>query len=144
MRSVIPVWFAVVLFLALAACGGGGSPATPSAPGTPSTSSHNAGRDCLECHGFSVAGTIYRDDGAIPYPGATVRLTSEASGAGEVLISLVTDRSGNFYTTQSVDWGRGPYADVTDSAGTLRPMETPLSGGACNSCHDAGERIRAE
>ena len=73
-----------------------------------------------------------------------MRLTSEPAGAGEVLMSLVTDRSGNFYTTQSVEWGRGPYADVTGSTGTLRPMETPLSGGACNSCHGTAERIRAE
>jgi hypothetical protein len=133
-----------VLLLVLGACNDGGSPATPSAPGAPSTSSHNAGRDCLQCHGFSVAGTVYRDDGATPYPGATVRLTSEASGAGEVLMSLTTDRSGSFYTNEPVSWGGGLYADVRGSGGTLRPMEAAVTGGACNSCHAGGNRIRAD
>ena len=142
MRQLLPV--PSVLLLVLAACGGGGSPSTPSAPSSPGTSSHNAGRDCLQCHGFSVAGTVYRDDGVTPYPGATVRLTSEPAGGGEVLMSLVTDRSGNFHTGEAVDWSRGPHTDVTGGTGTLRAMQEPLRRGACNACHATGERIRAE
>ena len=129
------------LLLTLAACGGDGG--TPTAPSNPTLSSHNAGRDCLQCHGFSVAGTVYRDDGSA-YPGAVVRLTTEAGGAGDVVASLTADGAGNFYTSQAVSWGSGLYTDVSGASGTVRPMDAPITGGACNSCHAGGDRIRAE
>lgn len=131
-----------VLLLALAACGGdnGGNPGTPT---DPAQSSHNAGRDCLQCHNLSVAGTVYRDNGST-YPGAVVRITSEPGGAGDVLLSLTADASGNFYTDQPVSWGSGLYTDATGASATPRSMEASISSGACNSCHAGGNRIRAD
>ena len=132
---------APALLLALAACGGDGG--TPSQPSNPTVSSHNAGRDCLQCHGFSLAGTVYRDDGAA-YPGAVVRVTTQPEGEGDVVVSLTADGSGNFYTSQPVSWGDGLYADVAGASGTRRPMVASVPSGACNSCHAASTRIRAE
>jgi hypothetical protein len=57
--------------------------------------------------------------------------------------SLTTDASGNFYTSEPVSWGAGLYTDV-QGAGALRAMVAPVTGGACNSCHAAQDRIRAE
>ena len=128
------------LLLALAACGGEGD--TPSTPSDPVRTSHNAGRDCLQCHSFSVAGTVYRDDGSV-YPGAVVRLTSQSEGGGGVLLSLTADASGNFFTSEPVSWGDGLYTDV-QGTGARRLMEAPVTGGACNSCHAAQDRIRAD
>jgi hypothetical protein len=104
--------------------------------------SHNAGRDCLQCHSFSVAGTVYRDDGSV-YPGAVVRLTSQSEGGGDVLLSLTADASGNFFTSEPVSWGDGLYTDV-QGTGARRLMEAPVTSGACNSCHAAQDRIRAD
>jgi hypothetical protein len=131
----------LALLLALGACGGG-NPGTPTNPSAPSRSSHNAGRDCLQCHGFTLAGTVYRGDGSI-YPGAVVRLTSQPAGSGDVLATLTTDASGNFYTDEPVSWGGGLYADVQGS-GARQPMTQPLTGGACNSCHAGQDRIRVD
>jgi hypothetical protein len=142
-------WFlAAPLIAVLAAACGGGSSASPtgSAPGGGggARSSHNAGQDCLRCHrDFGVAGTAYRADGSA-YAGATVRLTTAAGGGGSVVLTMTSDSSGNFYTTQSVGFGSGLYADVAGSGGARRSMETPVTSGACNSCHDAASRIRAE
>ena len=104
--------------------------------------SHNAGRDCLQCHSFSVAGTVYRDDGSV-YPGAVVRLTSQSEGGGDVLLSLTADASGNFFTSEPVSWGDGLYTDARGS-GTPRAMQASISSGACNSCHAGADRIRVD
>jgi hypothetical protein len=132
----------LALLLGLGACGGGDNPGTPSAPSAPSRSSHNAGRDCLQCHGFSLAGTVYRSDGSV-YPGAVVRLTTRPGAGDDVLVSLTADGSGNFYSNEPVGWGDGLYADVQGS-GARRPMTGPLTMGACNSCHASQDRLVAD
>ena len=131
---------APVLLLALGACSDSGD--TPSGPSEPARSSHNAGRDCLQCHSFSLAGTVYRDDGSV-YPGAVVRLTTRPGGGPDVLVNVTTDASGNFYPNTPVSWGEGLYADA-QGTGASRSMVAPLTIGACNSCHTAQNRIRAE
>ncbi|HEX9190271.1 MAG TPA: hypothetical protein VGB87_24555 [Vicinamibacteria bacterium] len=138
---------AVALAAAAAACGGTDGSPTGTAPGgggsSASASSHNAGRDCLECHReLRVAGTVYRADGST-YPGVAVRLTTAAEGQGTVVLTLATDRSGNFYSSQAVSFGSGLFADVAGS-GARRAMPGPVASGACNSCHDASNRIRAD
>jgi hypothetical protein len=136
----LPRILSPALLLALAACGGGGD--TPSNPSDPVRTSHNAGRDCLQCHGFSLAGTVYRDDGSV-YPGAVVRLTTQPGGGSEVVVSVTADASGNFFTNEPVSWGDGLYTDV-QGTGARRLMEATVTGGACNSCHGGGNRIRAD
>ncbi|MCG6925801.1 MAG: carboxypeptidase-like regulatory domain-containing protein [Acidobacteria bacterium] len=134
------ILFPVLLVLALVACGGDGS--TPAGPTDPARASHNAGRDCLQCHNFTLAGTVYRDDGST-YPGAVVRITSQAEDGGEVLVNVTTDASGNFYTSTPVGWDDGLYTDV-QGTGVLRSMGTSVPSGACNSCHAGADRIHAD
>jgi len=146
-RPTVPWRAALALAAATAACGGS-STSAPTNPGTGggggSRASHNAGQDCLRCHrDFGVAGTVYRADGSA-YSGATVRLTTAASGAGTVVLALTSDAAGNFYTSQSVGFGSGLYTDVAGTGGTRRSMAATVTSGACNSCHDASNRIRAE
>ena len=131
------------------ACGGSSTGAAGSVSGSTGggsrlATSHNAGRDCLGCHrDFRVAGTVYRADGSA-YPGATVRLTTAADGGGSVVLSVSTDASGNFYSSQGVSFGSGLHADVAGTGGTRRSMTALVTSGACNSCHDAQNRIRAD
>jgi hypothetical protein len=135
--------------LAAGATACGGSSGSPSAAGASSGSltaaaSHNAGRDCLACHrDLSVAGTVYRESGSV-YPGATVRLTTAPDGGGTVVLSLSADASGNAYTSQRVSFGSGLYVDVAGSGDARRAMKAAITGGACNACHDASNRIRAD
>ena len=91
---------------------------------------------------FSVAGTVYRDD-STAYAGATVRLTTEQGGSGTLILSLQTDRSGNFFSSQAVNFGSGLFTDVF-GVGSTRPMLAPVLDGSCNSCHDASDRIRTD
>lgn len=145
-------WRAAVLALAtLTAACGGSSTSAPTGPGTGasgggggSRSSHNAGQDCLRCHrDFGVAGTVYRADGSA-YSGATVRLTTAEGGGGGVVLTLTSDASGNFYASQSVGFGSGLYTDAAGTGGGRRSMAAAVTTGACNSCHDASNRIRAD
>lgn len=108
-------------------------------------SSHNPGRDCLGCHSgaFKVAGTVYTSSGAV-YPGATIRLTTAATGGGTVVLSLTADASGNFRSGSAVSFGSGLYADAAGAAGTRRHMSAPVLSGACNGCHGSSNRIIAD
>jgi hypothetical protein len=91
-----------------------------------------------------VAGTVYQADGTAPFRGATVRLTSGADGTGTVILSVLTDASGNFFTAQALSFDTGLFTDVSGTGATRRAMSSTVSSGACNSCHDASNRIRAD
>jgi mono/diheme cytochrome c family protein len=104
--------------------------------------SHNAGRNCMNCHQsggggegvFVVAGTVYKDDGVTTNPGTVVRIYTEPNEQGAVLMSLEVDDKGNFYTTESLDLRDGGYVTVSSDV-TTRMMISEINGGACNSCH---------
>jgi hypothetical protein len=138
---------AASLFL-LASCGGSGPAGVSGPSGTPgggqASTSHNAGRDCLGCHNFGVAGTVYRAGTGTPYGGATVRLVSAAGAAEQVDLTLTTDASGNFFTNQRLSFGAGLSALVTGTSGARRAMGTPATSGRCNGCHDSVNRIQAD
>jgi hypothetical protein len=108
--------------------------------------SHNSGKNCLECHSFITAGTIYNKAISSEYSGAVVSLTSEANGEGTALASITSDKNGNFYTSSSVSFGSGIYVGVAGTSGSVRYMSEPISNGACNSCHNGTitTRIGAE
>lgn len=107
---------------------------------TPTVSPHYSGRDCMDCHGisardFTAAGTVYTDAwGTAPVAGATVVL--EAPDGSEVY--AITADNGNFSTAE-------PLAASFSKRVTRCPYdvlaESPVSSGACNSCHTAGNRI---
>jgi hypothetical protein len=125
--------------LVLSACGGGSSSPTSGSGGTgggssPQGSSHNFGRNCLQCHGFSAAGSVAKASGA-GNTGTTVRLTTAPNGGGSVIATLRTDGTGNFYTSQSISYANGLYAEMTGAGGTTVAMKAAITNGGCNSCH---------
>lgn len=81
--------FMVAVFLT--ACGEGGE----------GGSSHNKGSDCLGCHGFSLAATVYQDaNNAVPCNGALhVQFLDPATKAVVIDSTTLGDvtSSGNFY-----------------------------------------------
>ncbi len=124
----------------LAGCGGSSSPTGPGNGGLPT--SHNAGRDCLGCHSFSVAGTVYQADGVSVSPGATVHLTSLPGAATPVDLTLTADATGNIHTNATIDFGAGLTVTASAAGGTARTMSAAVTSGACNHCHVAGTRVR--
>lgn len=97
-------------------------------------SSHNTGKNCLSCHKFSVAGSVYKKDLASAYPGSVVKLTTQANGAGTVVATITTDNSGNIHATSAISFGTGLYVSATGSAGT-KYMSSAITSGGCSACH---------
>jgi hypothetical protein len=122
----------------LAGCSASSDPQNPTGPGR---ASHNQGRDCLECHSFTVAGTAYQADGTNVAPGATIRLTSQPGASEAVDLTLTADSSGNFYTNARVAFGAG-LAATAAGGGAARAMQDAVTSGACNSCHTSASRLR--
>lgn len=106
--------------------------------------SHEAGKNCMACHGpnglgpgrFTVAGTIRTAAGA-PNPDGRLTLSTQANGAGTVVISLEADASGNFYATDPL-----PLPDTqlfprisSGATASFHFMPFPTSSAACNVCH---------
>ena len=94
------------------------------------------GDDCLACHGFGAAGTVYASTSALAgdgISGVTVRITD---GIGRV-VTRTSNSAGNFYTSQSLV---PPLLVAVTSGGTTRTMADAPSG-ACNACHGSGFRV---
>jgi len=100
-----------------------------------SGTSHNTGRDCLSCHRFTAAGSVYNKALSAGFSGAVVKLTTAANGAGTVLGTFTVNKSGSFYTSSSINFGTGVYVNVTGSSGNTKYMSSAITLGACNSCH---------
>lgn len=112
---------------------------------TGGTHSHNMGRNCMNCHvsggegdgWFTAAGTVYDTSGTTTYANAVVQLyTPPDSNGNQVLVATINgDAQGNFYTTQSINFGTdGLYPVVIGAHGTKR-MAVSIPQGACNGCH---------
>ena len=105
--------------------------------------SHKNGQNCMNCHSsggsgegwFNVAGSVYDSSKTNPYPNAMVKLYSEPNESGVLVKLIEVDGKGNFYTTESVDFGSGLYVSVTDTNGNSKVMNSPIPTGQCNSCH---------
>lgn len=110
-----------------------------------SSESHNAGENCMSCHKsggegegwFNVAGTVYESSLSSIYPNSTITLTTEPNGAGNSVITIQGDARGNFYTTESVNFGTGLYVKLEGTSGEIMYMSSKISSGACSSCHGA-------
>jgi hypothetical protein len=89
------------------------------------------GENCLDCHGFTAAGTLFTnatDDTSQGVKGARVHLT-DASGR---TVSLTTNETGNFYTRERLAF---PLQILVEGNGLLAVMRTPTPDGGCNRCH---------
>jgi hypothetical protein len=111
-----------------------------------SDESHKTGRDCMNCHvsggggagWFSVAGSVYNKELTDVQPNGLVQFTSEANGSGVIIEEVEVDERGNFYTTESIDFGDGLFVLVKSSQGKIKYMNGKVTNGACNSCHGSG------
>jgi len=97
--------------------------------------SHNTGKNCMSCHKFTASGSVYDKSMSAAFPGAEIKLTSQANGAGSVLGTFTVNKSGSFYTSNSINYGSGIYVSVTGSSGKVKHMNSSITTGACNSCH---------
>ena len=102
---------------------------------TASGTSHNTGKNCLNCHQFTAAGSVYNKALSSGLQGAIVKLTAQANGAGTVLGTFTVNKSGSFYSSNSINFGTGIYVSVTGSSGSPKYMSSAITTGACNSCH---------
>jgi hypothetical protein len=100
-----------------------------------SGSSHNTGKDCMSCHGFAASGSVYNKALSSGFSGAVIKLTSQANGAGTVLGTFTTNKSGSFYTSGAINFGSGVFVSVAGNSGSVKHMSSPITTGACNSCH---------
>jgi hypothetical protein len=85
---------------------------------------------------FTVAGTVYDSTKTTPFPNATVVFFTGPLGTGNLVLEIEVDGLGNFYTTESIDFGNGSYVLVTGHQET-KHMNSKISTGQCNSCHGA-------
>lgn len=104
--------------------------------------SHNMGQNCMNCHKkggegkgqFTAAGTVYDENGTQTYPQGTVKLYTGPNGTGSQKASIAVDGKGNFYTTETIDFGSGLYPSLTGATTTFH-MGSKITNGQCNSCH---------
>lgn len=116
---------------------------------TGSYRSHNTGKDCMSCHKpgggeapvWKVAGTVYNEAGTATNPTATVKLYTGPDATGTLKYTLQVDAKGNFYTGENIDFSGGLYPSVISSTSTYS-MSSPITTGACNSCHDGVSRTK--
>jgi hypothetical protein len=96
----------------------------------PGDKAHNAGRDCLSCHGFGIAGTLYSAKGTA-VANAEVRLVDGSGNA----FSVYSGPNGNFYS--GTTFTSGAHTGVRNAAGQA-VMVGPITYGGCNKCHCTG------
>ncbi|HQF47325.1 MAG TPA: hypothetical protein PLZ71_01570 [Flavobacterium alvei] len=113
-----------------------------------STKSHNAGKNCMSCHtpGTSagskgvwvIGGTVYTSSaGSSIAKNLVIKFYTGPNGTGTLKYILNSDALGNLYSANSVDFTGGLYPAIT-GATTTKYMGSPITNGACNSCHTGG------
>jgi len=90
------------------------------------------GHDCLECHSFTAAGTLYRQVGDAAGDGVKGGRVRLVDGNGREL-TLKTNETGNFYTREKLAFPL--QAIVVEGEGLASVMLAPAPDGACNRCH---------
>lgn len=103
---------------------------------------HNVGNDCLVCHKaggggdgiFTAGGTVYKAGTSIGATGAVIGLYTTADASGSPVATMTSIVGGNFYSKSPINFGSGLYVKITSDTGSSS-MITPITTGACNSCH---------
>jgi hypothetical protein len=105
--------------------------------------SHNAGKNCMQCHvsggegkgWFQAAGTVYNSAYTAVQPNGVVKLFTGPDGTGTLKATIQVDAKGNFFTTEAIDFTGGLYPKITGTSGTSMAMGSSITMGQCNSCH---------
>jgi mono/diheme cytochrome c family protein len=108
------------------------------------------GRHCMACHKdggqaglrvWTAAGTVYGSPTAPCNTGGLPGIRIDIADALQnnlILITLYSNRTGNFFTAEARDF-RHIIARVTDeSTGRFKQMTNIAPTGDCGSCHFAG------
>lgn len=115
--------------------------------------SHKLGQNCMNCHvqggdgegWFTLAGSVYDNTQTNGYPNGNVKLYTEPNGSGTTVKTVEIDREGNFFTTETIDFGTGLYVGVFGTNGEQQFMVSKITNGSCNSCHGGSAgKIRIE
>jgi hypothetical protein len=102
---------------------------------------HRPGQPCLVCHGdqgpaspqFSIAGTVYARRGKPEAQRGVQVVVTDVDG---VTKTAVSNDVGNFYIPIATWSPTFPVSVELDSAGTVKPMITPIGrNGGCAFCH---------
>lgn len=108
--------------------------------------SHNSGQDCMSCHNksgseaadegwWNVAGTVYNNNSLAN--NVTVELWSEPNGGGFKILSLTSDKKGNFYTNKILNFNGGCYPVIISGSKRKAMISKFMGGMSCSnaSCH---------
>lgn len=106
--------------------------------------SHNNGVNCMNCHAtggrgegwFDVAGSVYKANKSSKNPNGKIFLYTEPNGQGSLKYTIEVDGEGNFYTTETINFGSGLYPVHQNTQGAKKYMEAPIITGQCQSCHN--------
>lgn len=104
----------------------------------------NAGMNCMDgaaCHAiggsggaYSAAGTVYKNDGTTPNPGAVVRIKN-----GTQVLTTIADTAGNFRFTQAITFpAQTDISACPDQVPMVTPLQTGQGSCAMAGCHVAG------
>lgn len=109
--------------------------------------SHNAGQNCMNCHTpggqasnfpWKIGGTTYTSSaGTTIASNLVIKFYTGPNGTGTLKYILNGDQKGNLYSLGPVDFTGGLYPAVSGST-TTKYMGSPITNGACNSCHTGG------
>jgi len=136
-----PAPAALLLTVALAACGGAASDGSPASGGSPvacndpNNSSMCPGDDCLACHGFKAGGTVFAGAASSTAVGSASVTLVDRNGA---TVSRTSNAAGNFYTSSALAY---PLQRVTITKGSATAEMLDVPDGHCNGCHEPGSRI---
>jgi cytochrome c553 len=111
------------------------------------------GRSCMACHRqggqasgavWTASGTVYGSSSSACNSGGLEGVKVELADENrKILITLYTNRSGNFYTAEPLQYEK-LIARVSKD-GKIKEMSTPVPSGDCAGCHNptgpAGGRI---
>lgn len=131
LRITLSLLCALLVVVSFASCGGEGE--------EEGSATMSPGSNCLDCHEFTAAGTVFnRGDAPASggVSGATVTFTDSSSPSPRV-VSLVTNAVGNFYTSAPLAM---PFQVQISYQGNVATM-ADASSGACSGCHSPGTMI---
>lgn len=103
------------------------------------------GRNCLVCHSpqgqasrrvWTAAGTVYANADDKCNQGLAGVKVEIADANRKILITLTTNRSGNFFTSEPIDF-RGVIARVSKD-GKFKEMQGAMVNAYCPECHYPG------
>lgn len=138
------LFFALLYFLFTSCEREGSGNCTETNISTANRSSHNRGDDCTTCHKsgnegrgcFSICGSAFKSDKITPMQNAVMVLFSKDENGIIIDASkaIPIDKSGNFYTTETISFA-GKYPAIICNGDTTFMNSSLTNNASCNKCH---------